>query len=138
MERLYDMEAQIIFPGSPVCIPHWTQRTLPARLQACVQSECKSTSFIQEEYQNRSIPVYYLKDEEYFEPFKYDLLVTTTTANGCEEVLESEYLPGYDDDSQELFKKKYFMHSVMSKVLQSDMGKTIVRKYAPTLDTQAV
>ena len=29
------------------------------------------------------------------------------------------------------------MYSVFSKVLQSDMGKTIVRKYAPTLDAQA-
>ena len=32
------------------------------------------------------------------------------------------------------------MYSVFNKVLllQSDMGKTIVRKYAPTLDAQAV
>ena len=44
-------------------------------------------------------------------------------------------MPGYDDDSQDLFQQKqYFMYSVFSKVSQSDMGKTIVRKYAPTLD----
>ena len=30
------------------------------------------------------------------------------------------------------------MYSVFIKVLQSDMGKTIVRQYAPTLDTQSV
>ena len=30
------------------------------------------------------------------------------------------------------------MYSVFNKVLQSDMGKTIVRKYAPSLDTQSV
>ena len=30
------------------------------------------------------------------------------------------------------------MYSVFNKVLQSDMGKTIVRKYAPTLDVQSV
>ena len=30
------------------------------------------------------------------------------------------------------------MYSVFNKVLQSDMGKTIVRKYAPTLDAQSV
>ena len=50
-------------------------------------------------------------------------------------------MPGYDDDGQELFKQKQsFMYSVFNKVLllQSDMGKTIVRKYAPTLDAQAV
>ena len=30
------------------------------------------------------------------------------------------------------------MYSVFSKVLQSDMDKTILRKYAPTLDAQSV
>ena len=35
-------------------------------------------------------------------------------------------------------QKQYFMYSVFNKVLQSDMGKTIVRKYAPTLDAQSV
>ena len=48
-------------------------------------------------------------------------------------------MPGYDDDSQELFQQKqYFMYSVFNKVLQSDMGKTIVTKYALTLDAQSV
>ena len=48
-------------------------------------------------------------------------------------------MPGYDDDSKELFKQKqYFMYSVFNKVLPSNMGKTIVRKYAPTLDAQSV
>ena len=42
-------------------------------------------------------------------------------------------------DSQELFQQKqYFMYSVLNKVFQSDMGKTIVKKYAPTLDAQSV
>ena len=41
--------------------------------------------------------------------------------------------------SQELFQQKqYFINSVFNKVLQSNMGKTIVRKYAPTLDAQSV
>ena len=79
-----------------------------------------------------------LKDEKYFESFKRNLLVTATT-RGCEEILEGNCMPGYDDDSQELFKQKqYFMYGVFNKVLQSDMGKTIVRKYAPTLDAQSV
>ena len=34
-------------------------------------------------------------------------------------------------------QKQYFMYSVFNKVLQSDMGKTIVRKYTPTLDARA-
>ena len=48
-------------------------------------------------------------------------------------------MPGHDEKSQELFEQKqYFMYSVFNKVLQSDMGKTIVRKHAPTLDAQSV
>ena len=54
-------------------------------------------------------------------------------------MLEGDNLPGYDDDRQELFKQKlYFMFSVFNKVLQSDMGKTIARKYVPTFDAQSV
>ena len=46
-------------------------------------------------------------------------------------------MPGYDDNSQELVQQnQHFMYSVFNKVLQSDMGKTIVRKYAPTLDAE--
>ena len=57
----------------------------------------------------------------------------------CEEILSGDSKPENNDDSQKLFKQKhYFMYSVFNKVLQSDMGKTIVRKYAPTMDAQAV
>ena len=63
-----------------------------------------------------------------------NLLVTATTLS-CEEVLDAYYMPGHDDDSQELFQQKqYFMYSVFNKILQSDMGKTIVRRHAPMLD----
>ena len=48
-------------------------------------------------------------------------------------------MPGYDDDNQELFKQKqYFLYSVFNKVLESDMGKTTVWKFAPTLDAQSL
>ena len=79
-----------------------------------------------------------LMDEKYFETFKRNLLVTAT-AHGCEITLEGDYMPGYDDDSQELFlQKQYFMYSVFNQVLQSDKVKTIVRKHACTLDAQLV
>ena len=78
-----------------------------------------------------------LKDEKYFEAFK-SLLVTATT-QGCEEILKGYYKPESNDNSQELFKQKQcFMYSVFNKVLQSDMGRTIVRKYSPTLNAQSV
>ena len=79
-----------------------------------------------------------LKDEKYFESFKRNLLVTTTT-HSCEEVLDAHYIPGHDEDSHKLFQQKHdFMYSVFNKVLQSDMDKTIVSKHAPTLDTHSV
>ena len=79
-----------------------------------------------------------LNNEKYFLAFKRNLLVTATT-HGCKEILEGDYVPGYDDDSQELFKQKqYFMYSVFNKVLQSDPDKPIVRKYAPTLYAESV
>ena len=53
--------------------------------------------------------------------------------------MNGDYKPENDDDSIELFKQKqYFMYSVFNKVLQSDVGKTIIRKYAPSLDAQSV
>ena len=79
-----------------------------------------------------------LKDEKYFEAFEGNLLVTATT-HGCEEILNGDYKPENNEDSRELFKQKqYFIYRVFNKVLQSDMGKTIVRKYAPSLDAQSV
>ena len=95
-------------------------------------------SCIQEGYQKRGIPVHHSQDEKYFEAFKRNVLVTATT-HSCEEVLDLDDMTGYDDDSQELFQQKqYFVYSVSNKVLQSDMGKNIVRKHAPTLDAQSV
>ena len=68
-----------------------------------------------------------LKDEKYSEAFIRNLVVTATT-HGCDKILEGDYMPGYDDDSQELFKQKqYFMYNVFNKLLQSDMSKTIVK-----------
>ena len=67
-----------------------------------------------------------------------NLLVTATT-HDCEEVLDGTYKAESTRESHELFRqKKYFMYSVFNKVLQSDGGKTIVRKHAPTLDAQSV
>ena len=79
-----------------------------------------------------------LKAEKYFEAFKRNLLVTATT-HDCEEILDGNYKPENNNDGKEFSKqKKSFMYSVFNKVLQSDMGKTIVRKYAPSLDAQSV
>ena len=63
----------------------------------------------------------------------------TVKTHGCEEVLDPRYMPGLDADSQELFQQKqYIIYSVFNKVMLSDMGKTIVRRHAPTLNAQSV
>ena len=68
-----------------------------------------------------------LNDEKYFEAFERNPLVTATT-HDCEEIQDGNYKPENKNDSKELFKqKKYFMYSVFNKVLQSDIGKTILR-----------
>ena len=79
-----------------------------------------------------------LSDEKYFEAFRRNFLVTATT-HDYEEILDGNYKRENNDDNKEPFKqKKYFMYSVFNKVPQSDMGRTIVRKYAPSLDAQSV
>ena len=111
-----------------------------ARLHLQIQQECLPTSSLQEKKSiKREVSQYtILKDERYFEAFKRNLLVTATT-HGCEGILNGDYKPENNDDSKELFKQKqHFMYSVFNKVLQRDMGKTIVRKYAPSLDAQSV
>ena len=63
----------------------------------------------------------------------------TATTQSCEEVVDAHGMPGHDADSEELFQQKqYFMFSVFNKVLQSDMGKTIVRRHAPSLNAQSL
>ena len=82
----------------------------------------------------------FLKDEKYFEAFKRKLLVTATT-HDCAEILDGNWMEitNLKIIMKELFKqKKYFMYSAFNKVLQSDMGETIVRKYAPSLGAQSV
>ena len=77
------------------------------------------------------------KDEKYFETFKRNLLVTAIT-HSSEEV-HAHHMPGHDEDSQEYFQQKqYLMYCVFNKVLQSDTGKTIVRRHAPTWDAQSL
>ena len=49
-----------------------------------------------------------LKDEKYFEAFRRNLLVAATT-HIYEEVLDPHYMPGHDEDSQELFQQKQYI-----------------------------
>ena len=79
-----------------------------------------------------------LKDERYFDGFKRSLFIVAKTQKSCE-VLDPNYTPGSEPEEKELFEaKQTFMFSVFNANLQTDMGKTIVRRHLAYTDAQAV
>ena len=79
-----------------------------------------------------------LKDERYFDGFKRSLFIVAKT-HECSDVLDPNYTPGSEPEAQELFEaKQTFMFSVFNTNLQTDMGKTIVRRHLASTDAQAV
>ena len=79
-----------------------------------------------------------LKDERYFDGFKRSLFIVAKT-HECNEVLNPNYTPGSEPEEQELFEaKQTFMFSVFNANLQTDMGKTIVRRHLANTNAQAV
>ena len=79
-----------------------------------------------------------LKDERYFDGFKRSLFIVAKSYE-CNEVLDPTYTPVSEPEEQELFEaKQTFMFSVFNANLQTDMGKTIVRRHLANTDAQAV
>ena len=57
----------------------------------------------------------------------------------CSDVLDPNYTPGSQPEEQELFEAKHtYMFSVFNTNLQTDMGKTIVRRHLASTDAQDV
>ena len=79
-----------------------------------------------------------LKDERYFDGFKRSLLIVAKT-HECNEVLDPNYTPGSEPEAKELFEaKQTFMFRYFNANLQTEMGKTIVRRHLANTDAQAV
>ena len=79
-----------------------------------------------------------LKDERYFDGFKRSLFIVAKT-HECNEVMDPTYNPGSQPEEQKLFEaKQTFMFSVFNANLQTDMGKTIVRRHLANTDAQSV
>ena len=79
-----------------------------------------------------------LKDERYFDGFKRSLFIVPKT-HECNEVLDPNYTPGSEPEEKEHFEaKQTFMFSVFNANLQTDVGKTIVRRHLANTDAQAV
>ena len=79
-----------------------------------------------------------LKDERYFDGFKRSLFIVAKT-HECNEVLDPTYTPGSLPEEQELSQaKQTLLFSVFNANLQTDMGKTIVRRHLANTDAQSV
>ena len=79
-----------------------------------------------------------LKDEHFFDKFHRDLLITEKS-HDVSEILDPAYSPGPSPEERESFEaKQVFMYKVVNETLQTDMGRTMVRKYLRTTDAQAV
>ena len=79
-----------------------------------------------------------LKDDRYFDGFKRSLFIVAKS-HECNEVLDPTYTPSSEPEQQELFEaKQTFIFSVFNDNLQTDMGKTIVRRHLTTPDAHAV
>ena len=79
-----------------------------------------------------------LKDEHFFDQFQRDLLITAKS-HDVSEILDPSYSPGHSPEERELFEaKQVFMYKVFNESLQTDMGRTTVRKYLRSTDAQAV
>ena len=77
-----------------------------------------------------------LKDERFFDKFQRDLLIT---AKSHDEILDPSYSPGPSPEEMELFEAKHvLMYKVFNETLQTDVGRTMARKYPRTTDAQAV
>ena len=79
-----------------------------------------------------------LKDERYFDGFKRILFIVAKS-HECNEVVYPSYTPDSEPEQQKLLEdKQTFMFSVFNVDLQTDMGKTLVRRLFDTTDAQSV
>ena len=64
--------------------------------------------------------------------------ISTARTHGCEDVLDSKYVPRTQEAIELFDEKQKFMYSVFEDYLQTDKGKYYVRKYAKSYNAQAV
>ena len=75
-----------------------------------------------------------LKDARYFDGFKRSPFIVAKPHEG-NEVLDPTYTPGSVPEEQELFEaKQTLIFSFFNANLQTDMGKTIVRRHLANTD----
>ena len=130
-----EKQSSHISPTPPCHMPHFRSPTSPVSMRSTMYLELASfVKNIKREASAYSI----LKDERYFDKFQRDLFITTKS-HDVSEILDPTYTPGPSPEQQELFEaKQIFMYKVFNETLLTEMGRTKVRKYLKTTDTQAV
>ena len=78
-----------------------------------------------------------IKDERQWDEFKRKT-IATAYAHGCENVINSSYVPASSDDAILFEEQKKFMYDVWTTILKTPMGKHFVRQHEGTRDAQAV
>ena len=122
-------------PATPCHMPHFRSPTSPVPMRSPMYLELASFK----KSIKREASVYStLKDERYYDKFQKDLFITAKS-HDVSEILDPTYTPGPSPEEQELFEaKQIFMYKVFTETLLTDMGRTKVRKYLKTTDSQAV
>ena len=65
-------------------------------------------------------------------------VTSTAHSHGCQDVLDSKYVPHNSDDIQLFDEKNNFMYDVFNSKLLTSQGKYFVREYEDTRDAQSV
>ena len=76
-------------------------------------------------------------NEEYLDEWKRKVTYTSHS-HGCQDVLDSKYVPHNSDDIQLFDEKNNFMYDVFNSKLLTSQGKYFVREYEDTRDSQSV
>ena len=79
-----------------------------------------------------------LKDERFFDGFKRSLFIVGKS-HECNEVTDPTFNPGSESEQQDFYEaKQTFLFCFFNANLQTDIGKTIVRRHLATTDAQSV
>ena len=116
-------------------MPHFSSHPSPVPMRSPMNLELAS---FKKSIKREATAYSVLKDECFFDKFQRDLLIIAKSHN-VSEILDPSYTPGPSPEEKELFEaKEVFMYKVFHETLQTDMGRTKVRKYLRTTDAQAV
>ena len=95
-------------------------------------------AFLKKSIEKKASAYSVLKDEHLFDKFQRDLLITAKS-HDVSDILDCSYFPGPSPEEKEIFEaEQVFMYKVFNETLQTDMGRTMVRKYLSTTDAQVV